>query len=71
MKTYKETDNLSELRAGDRLEMNDGSLHLSVNGSLSMDGTSDCKLHCSMYLKGHCNDVNCVEDDFHFKQLTK
>lgn len=30
MKTFKETDHLSELRAGDQLEMNDGSVHKAM-----------------------------------------
>jgi len=70
MKTYKETDNLSELRVGDRLEMNDGSLHKVVKDTHREVTKSPC-FHCSFGATDACITHGIECGDFHFKQLTK
>ena len=65
MKTYKETDTLSELRVGDILEMNDGTKHIA-NG-----WRGGCR-QCSLYQTDFdCKLLDCINGDFHFKKLTK
>lgn len=65
--TYKETDNLANLKVGDTLVMNDGSEHLAVKDP---DTLFSCK-SCSMYLINKCQALyaKCMTGVFHFEQM--
>ena len=64
--TYKETDELSTLKVGDTLVMNDGSCHEAVNGIIGVIPRCD---KCSMFHE-NCNGIKCTTMFFHFKKLT-
>jgi len=73
MKTFKETDNLYELRAGDRLEMNDGTAHFAVEDA-EFEGCIDCSLWIDgLPRKGKCRALSCLcnTNDFHFEKIEK
>jgi len=68
MKTYKETDDLSKLRVGDVLELNDGEKHKAVK-----DGKDSLFCHewCSMAgdrcaYTPNMQDMQCEKLEFHF-----
>ena len=64
MKTFKETDNLSDMRAGDILELADGTRHEAVKGR------DEC-FSCSLALSHVCVKwmTQCDRFGFYFKQL--
>ena len=53
-----------KIRVGDKLTLDDGTVHESVK---SGDDFCDCK-DCSLSNK-NCNVIMCNEYDFHFKQI--
>lgn len=72
MKTFKQTDTLSDLRVGDTLTLADGSVHLAVDDR-EQDITYGC-LGCSVSNNGMwCQSDNlcdsCTLNDFNFKQI--
>ena len=71
--TYKETDELSTLKAGDTLVMNDGTTHIAVqdNGLYQcIDGCSLCKADNPLGHKCLAMTCDCCVYSFHFRQLT-
>jgi hypothetical protein len=61
---YTLTDNLLTIRVGDTLTLEDGSVHEAVK----FETSTDC-LRCSMRGIGYCNSVDCINKEFHFKQI--
>jgi hypothetical protein len=62
--TYKETDNIANLKVRDTLVMNDGSVHRAITDT---DGEG-CD-ECSLDMCGICGRVLCLNGEFHFKRL--
>jgi len=63
---YTLTDNLPDLRVGDTLTLEDGSVHEAVEGRIKEHCTLD---HCSIFEScDNCN-VSCGIYEFHFKQI--
>jgi hypothetical protein len=67
--TYKETDNLANLKVGDTLVMNDGATHIAVKDT---DAFLSCK-SCSMYFDNECQALyaKCMTGVFHFEQINQ
>jgi len=65
MKTFKQTDNLSDMRVGDILELADGTRHKAVS-TYGIYGNICAE--CSMF-KRNCYELQCGV--FNFKQLPK
>lgn len=66
---YTESDNLIAVKAGDTIEMHDGTIHEAVYDDMHITALESCNA-CSMNKDGDClvDEVECAF--FHFKQLT-
>ena len=68
MRVFNETDNLSEIKVGDRIEMEDGTVHEAISDT--ENAPDECR-GCTMYDLHNdiCDKAKCVTNRIHFKKV--
>lgn len=70
MKTFKKTDDLSQIRVGDTLTLEDGSVHEAVEDNPDYyNGCQFCSINGMICDDKVSNKIDCYFRAFHFKKL--